>query len=92
VNGADALNVYLNHPGEIDVVFTDMMMPVMDGPALIGALRRQDPCVKILAASGLNTTADTIRAAGEGVHHFISKPYLPRDLAMAIRSLLDEKV
>ena len=39
--------------GEIQVVVTDLMMPVMDGPATIRALQRLDPKVKIIAASGL---------------------------------------
>ena len=32
-DGADAVAVYAQHRNEIAVVLTDMMMPVMDGPA-----------------------------------------------------------
>jgi CheY-like chemotaxis protein len=45
--------VYAKHENEIAVVLTDMMMPIMDGPATINALRRINPTVKIIAASGL---------------------------------------
>ncbi len=51
-DGADAVAVYARNMNEIAVVLTDMMMPVMDGPATIHALMRLNPAVKIVAASG----------------------------------------
>ena len=52
-DGAQAIALFAAHPHEVAVVITDIMMPVMDGPALILALRRIDPKVRIIAASGL---------------------------------------
>jgi PAS domain S-box-containing protein len=54
-NGATAVAAYARHQHEIAVVLTDMMMPVMDGPATILALKEINPMVKIVAASGLNS-------------------------------------
>ena len=56
-DGADAVAIYAQHKNEIAVVLTDMMMPIMDGPATIHALMRINPAVKIIAASGLNANA-----------------------------------
>jgi PleD family two-component response regulator len=47
-DGADAVAVYAQHKNEIAVVLTDMMMPVMDGPATIHALMRINPASKSL--------------------------------------------
>jgi CheY-like chemotaxis protein len=60
---------------EIAVVITDMMMPVMDGPATIQALRRINPAIKIIAASGLNPDSRSAKATSAMVKHFLMKPY-----------------
>ncbi len=88
-DGADALAVFVQHRGTIAIVLTDMMMPIMDGSALIHALLRIDPALKIVAASGLNANAGTARAAGSGVKHFLAKPYTASTLLKTIREVLD---
>ena len=46
-DGADAMAVYTEHKNEIAVILTDMMMPVMSGPATIHALKRINPAIKV---------------------------------------------
>jgi len=89
-DGADALGVYLKHQNEIAVVLTDMMMPVMDGPAMIHALMRINPLVKIIAASGLKANDSVAKASGGGVKHFLTKPYTAGTLLKTMRTILDE--
>jgi YesN/AraC family two-component response regulator len=82
--------VYLKHQTKIAVVLTDMMMPVMDGPAMINALMRINPLVKIIAASGLKANDSVAKAAGGGVKHFLTKPYTAGMLLKTMRAILDE--
>lgn len=74
-NGADAVAVFAQNVDRIDLVLTDMMMPVMDGPATIQALRRLRPGVPIIAASGATQNNQVVRSEGAGARHFLSKPY-----------------
>jgi PAS domain S-box-containing protein len=90
VDGADALGIYLQHKNEISAVVTDMMMPVMDGPAMIHALIKINPAIKIVAASGLNMNGSVAKASGEGVKHFLTKPYTAGTLLKTLRTILDE--
>jgi len=90
MDGADALSVYVQHRNEIAVVLTDMMMPVLDGPATIHALMRINPAVKIVAASGLNANGGVAKASGAGIKHFLTKPYTAGTLLKAMRAILDE--
>jgi CheY-like chemotaxis protein len=69
---------------------TDMMMPVMDGPALIAALRRINPSVRIIAASGLNAQATTVRSTAAGVSHFLGKPYSADAMLTLLKTVLTE--
>ena len=87
-DGAQAIGLYALHRNDISVVLTDMMMPVMDGPTLIAALRRISPGVRVIAASGLIANGNTLRAANAGVKHFLAKPYT----ADAMLNLLKEVI
>ncbi len=74
-DGAEAVAIYAQRRDEIDVVLTDVMMPVMDGPAAILVLRKMSPDVKIIGASGLTTGPGVAELDKMGVQHFIAKPY-----------------
>lgn len=75
LDGADAISVYAANHEKIDLVLTDLMMPVMDGPAMIQVLLRIQPDVRIIAASGLNANGHVAEAEKAGIKDFISKPY-----------------
>jgi len=89
-DGAEAVAVYAEHRNKIGVVLTDMMMPVMDGSAVIRVLMRINPAIKIVATSGLNSNVGVTKVFGAGVKHFLSKPYTAGSLLKAIRKILDE--
>lgn len=89
-DGAQAIGLYALHRDKIAVVLTDMMMPVMDGPALIAALRRINPKVRIIAASGLNANANMTRVAHVGVQHFLAKPYSADTMLSLLKKVIRE--
>jgi PAS domain S-box-containing protein len=90
-DGAQAVSVFALNRDKITLVLTDMMMPVMDGPATIVALRQIDPRIKIIAASGLNPHGDGAQASHAGVKHFLSKPYTTKSLLVILRDVLQER-
>jgi PAS domain S-box-containing protein len=87
-DGAEAVAIYAEKKDEISVVLTDMMMPFMDGQAMIRAIRRINPQAKIIAASGLNVSEREIEASNAGVKTFLSKPYTAEKLLTTLDSLL----
>ncbi len=89
-HGAEAVSQYAQHGKEIDVVLTDMSMPVMDGPATIVALRSLNPRVKIIGSSGLNANGNVAKAVGAGVQHFVPKPYTADVMLRVLRKILTE--
>ena len=89
-DGADAVAVYLAHRDEVAVVLTDMMMPVMDGPAMIHALMRINPEIKIIATSGLNANGGLTKVSEIRIKHFLTKPYTAGTLLKTLRAILDE--
>lgn len=87
-DGVEASTLYAAHKDEISVVLTDMMMPVMDGPATIQVLMRMNPKVRIIAASGLSVKDMVAKATSAGVKHFIPKPYTAETLLSMLHSVL----
>ena len=85
-DGAEAVAMYEHAGQEIRVVVTDMMMPGMDGPTAIRALRALNPEVRVVATSGLT---DPDRGADEvGAQVVLRKPYAAAELLTALRTLL----
>ena len=87
-DGIEATALYASRKDEIAVVVTDMMMPLMDGPATIQALMNLNPQVRIIAASGLSTSSNAAKAAKEGARHFIPKPYTTATLLQTLHTTL----
>ena len=87
-DGVEASTLYATHKEKVAVVVTDMMMPVMDGPATIQVLMRMNPQVRIIAASGLGIKDMVAKATGAGVKHFIPKPYSAETLLKTLAHVL----
>jgi two-component system cell cycle sensor histidine kinase/response regulator CckA len=89
-DGAEAVAAYAEHRKDISVVLTDMSMPLMDGAAVIRALTKINPAIKIIAASGLSANGEVAKLSGIAVKHFLTKPYTGRTLLKTMRTILDE--
>jgi PAS domain S-box-containing protein len=91
-DGAEAMAVFAAHRSEVKVVLTDMMMPYMDGPATIRALRRLDPKVRIIATSGLKAEDKIADVAQLGVKTFLPKPYTAEKLLKTVAAALKDEL
>jgi PAS domain S-box-containing protein len=74
-DGREALALYEREGNTIDLVVLDLTMPHMDGEETLRALKRMDPEVGIVMASGYSNYDVQARLAGEGLLGFIQKPY-----------------
>ncbi len=63
-------------------------MPVMDGVATVRVLRKLNPELPIIAASGLSANGHTAKVAGLGVKHFLPKPYTAETLLRTLKEAL----
>jgi CheY-like chemotaxis protein len=89
-DGPAALEAYREYRGEVGAVLLDMMMPGVDGPLLMRALREVDPGVRILASSGLRPAGRHAEAVAAGARAFLPKPYTDEQLLAALREVLQE--
>ena len=74
-----------------DLVLTDLLLPEMDGFALIRELRAgaRTRAVPIVAISGLTEEADRLRALEAGANDFLIKPFAERELYLRVTTHLE---
>ncbi|MGA9777117.1 MAG: response regulator [Limisphaerales bacterium] len=88
-SGTEALLVWGEHNGQIDLLLTDIIMPGgMTGDELAIELKRRKPGLKTIYASGY-TSAFVGRDFGRDDITFLAKPYQPHQVAQLIRDTLD---
>ncbi len=80
--------IFVQRPKEIDLVLTDIMMPIMDGLTAIRMLLNIDPTLPIIAASGLNADVNAAEAIDAGAKQFLAKPFTAETLLNAVREAL----
>ena len=90
-NGLDAVEIYENNPGQIDLVLLDMIMPKQGGHSTFHKLKEIDPNVSVLLSSGFVSMEDVDDLLNSGAAGFLPKPHRIREMAAKIRSILDAK-
>jgi CheY-like chemotaxis protein len=83
-NGEEAVKVFDQHGGAIDLLLTDMRMPYMGGAELAQHLRGKRASLKLLCISGYPGSL-----TGEVPGDFLAKPFSRDDLLNMVREVLD---
>ncbi len=87
-NGVEAVPLFAQHADEVAVVITDMMMPVMDGPATIKALRSIRPDLKVICTSGMGADSALFTQADVSLNFFLPKPFTASALLQMLSDTL----
>jgi PAS domain S-box-containing protein len=89
-NGQVALEVWQAHAGQIDLLFSDMVMPEgLTGLDLAEKLRAEKPSLKVILSSGYNQEMAGHAIPAGGGFVFLQKPYQLLELSKTIRACLD---
>ncbi|MBN8965100.1 MAG: response regulator, partial [Rhizobiales bacterium] len=87
-NGVEAIEVLEESGGNVDLVVSDVVMPEMDGPALLKELRQRNPSLKIIFVSGYAEEAfEKSLPAGEQFS-FLAKPFTLKQLVAAVKETM----
>ncbi|HPC47154.1 MAG TPA: response regulator, partial [Deltaproteobacteria bacterium] len=88
--GKEGLRLFEEHRGEVSLVILDMIMPEIGGKETFSLLRRMDPKVKVLLASGYSLDSHAQEILDRGCNGFIQKPFTLEDLSLKVRELLED--
>ena len=91
-NGAEAMVLLKKHANlQIDLLFTDVVMPLMDGSELAGRLSARNSAMKVLYSSGYPNEIIARYGVMESGTNFLMKPFTPDELAVMVRKILDSQ-
>lgn len=89
-SGAEALELIDEVDEEIDLVVSDVVMPEMDGPTMLGELRKVRPHIKVIFMSGYAEEAFRKNLPDNEEFGFLPKPFSLKQLAVKIKEMLDQ--
>ena len=89
VNGREGVDLYRQHQAAISAVLLDMAMPVMSGREAFIELKKINPAVKVLLASGFRKDNRVEEILHLGVKDFLQKPYTLASLASTIKQVIE---
>jgi two-component system cell cycle sensor histidine kinase/response regulator CckA len=87
-SGDGALEMIRDAEEKIDLLITDVVMPRMDGPALVRQVRELHPDMKVIFISGYTEDAFRQRLDSDSEIHFLPKPFSLKQLASKVKEVL----
>jgi CheY-like chemotaxis protein len=88
-SGVEALRVWDEFDGDVDLLLTDMVMPEgMTGRELAVQLKKRKPDLRVIYSSGYSPDSNG-KDLSQNDTVFLAKPYLPPQLARTVRASLD---
>lgn len=87
-DGQQAVNI-LNRGDLVDLVVTDLQMPVMDGVTLVKTIRRNFSRLPVVLVTAFGSEQESVAALRAGAANFSLKTRLKTDLVPTVRNVLD---
>lgn len=87
-NGKDALDIFIEKHGDIDLVLLDVIMPNMSGSTVFDRMKEINPSVKVLLLSGYSANGQVEQILLRGCNGFIQKPFNVKTISARIREIL----
>lgn len=88
-NGSQGLELFKQYESEIDLIITDVNMPIMNGLEMIREIKKINPNIPIIVATAFSNTEYLLEAIDIGVDKYVLKPIdMKKLLQLMSQSLL----
>ncbi len=88
-SGTEALEI-LNHANaDVDLVLTDMKMPMMDGIELLEKIKAINPYLPVMMMTAYGTVEKAVEAMQKGAYNYILKPFDNEGLIIFVKKAID---
>ena len=91
-NPINALNLFRSNPDSFDLIITDMTMPDLNGDKFIQEIKKICPEIPVILCTGFSNRINKEMAENIGIDKYIEKPLNKKEMAIAIREVLEKSV
>ena len=91
-NGQEAVEIYTNQHHDIDLIITDMIMPIMNGSEAFYKFKKIDQNCKVIISSGFVRNENMDKMKQDGLKGFIKKPFKNIDLSSLIATTMNNDI
>lgn len=89
-SGREALAL-LQSGEEFELMLSDMMMPVMDGEALLAATKERFPDIPVVMVTAMHDISIALNAIRNGAYDYLLKPFDREQLLATVRRALENR-
>ncbi len=89
-DGKEGLDIFLERKEYLDLVITDISMPVMNGLEMLSKMKELSPSLHAIVISAHNDTGNLVDAIEIGVEHFLIKPIEPAKMFATFETVLQK--
>jgi CheY-like chemotaxis protein len=90
-NGEEAVNLALNHQGQIDAAILDIVLPDMGGKDVYPLVKKARPDLKVIVSSGFAIDGPAREILDAGAQDFIQKPFNLGTLSGKLKEVLENQ-
>lgn len=87
-NGERGVEMLKEQP--FDIVLLDLMMPGMDGFAVLDWIKREQPHIQVIVITGFATVSKAVTAMKQGAFDFVGKPFTPDYIRIVVKRAIDK--
>lgn len=87
-SGRDAM---LQLTSKVDLLVTDLWMPIMDGLALLEKSKQKQPLIEVVLITGNATVPSAVQAMKAGAFDYLTKPFTPPELLEVVDRALEHR-
>lgn len=87
-NGQQGVELF--YQNEIDLIITDIQMPVMDGLAMIEKIKQTHPRIPVIVMTAFNDVTYLFKAIELGISHYVTKPASLKSLISKIEEIAEQ--
>lgn len=88
-DGKEGLDIFQMYRSKIDIIITDLIMPVMDGMEMIEQIRKSGSDVPIIVTTGFDDFIEREKLTEYAIEAFLSKPINPFKLLKSVNKIVD---
>ena len=89
INGEEGLTAFRKQP--LDMVVTDIRMPVMDGLTMLKQIRRENAIIPIIVVTAFPSVDSAVESLSEGADDYLVKPINLTDLESKVRKAMERR-